>query len=453
MIDLKTTKLNFLDLETTGTSYLKDRVIEIHIDKVFDGEVINTFHTLVNPKFKPDDFILSFTNISFNELSASPEFEEIHEELYEFLKEGVIVAHNARFDYGFLKAEFERYGFVFKPDYCCTVQLSRNLYPHHKKHSLDHIISRFNLDSGNRHRAEYDTEVIRNFFYLSKENFGEEKFQEAFHKSLKSKAIPPKLKASEIENIPEKSGVYIFYGENKIPLYVGMSKNLKRRVKDHLHGDLNYIKDFKINRQLKNIEIIVTAGELGAMLRESALIKKLEPVYNQMLRRNSAIVKLTREYDEKGYSTVIMQRDANIYPEDIKNLIGVFPNERGTKDLLHSYVKEFGLCSKLLGLEKTNGRCFASQLGQCKGACAGTISFDGYNKLFDEVFARHKIQDWPYEGPINIVEESENLRESFTFNKWCFLESDKWEIDGLEADKNIINLDTYKILKRYLSSK
>jgi len=285
---------------------------------------------------------------------------------------------------------------------------------------------------------------------LSLKNFQEEKFLEAFNKSIKSKAIPPKLKASELENIPEKPGVYIFYGEDKFPLYVGMSKNLKRRVKDHLHGDLNYVKDFKINQQLRNIEIIETAGELGAMLRESALIKKLEPMYNQMLRRNNAMVKLLREYDAEGYSRVVLQRDTQIYPSELKSIIGVFRNERGTKELLHNYVKDFGLCSKLLGLEKTNGACFASQLGHCKGACRGLISAEEYNRLFDEAFAKSRIEDWPYEGPVHFTEESENLKEDFTFDKWCFVGSDKWQEDGLQVDKNIINLDTYKILRKYI---
>src|SRR6185369_10119065 len=107
---MKDVTLNFLDLETTGTNHSKDRIIEVYVTKVRNNETIDTFHTFLNPGFRPDQFILNMTSIDPEELETAPEFEDKMDELFEFLADDMLVAHNARFDYSFLKSEFARYG-------------------------------------------------------------------------------------------------------------------------------------------------------------------------------------------------------------------------------------------------------------------------------------------------------------------------------------------------------
>ncbi|MEO6728806.1 MAG: exonuclease domain-containing protein [Candidatus Dojkabacteria bacterium] len=448
---MKDITLNFLDLETTGTNHSKDRIIEVYVTKVKNNETLATFHTFLNPGFRPDSFILNMTSIDPQELEVSPEFEEKMDELFEFLGEDMLVAHNARFDYSFLKSEFARYGINIKNNYCCTVKLSRFLYPEFTKHNLDSIIQRIGYaEDGIRHRADFDTEVIKTFFYKAFDEFGHESFEIAFNKSVKQAAIPEKLLGRDFSKIPDTPGVYIFLDKNNFPLYIGKSIHLRTRIMDHLYNDTSYHKDQQINQQMTDIKIIPTAGEIGALLRESALIKKYQPIYNRALKRNESMVKLRRTYDENGYSRVTAVRETSMDTSEFVEVLGVFGNEIMVKTMLQGYAKKHGLCSKLLGTENGKGACFAYQLGQCNGACIGKVSSEEYNELFDKVFGITKLASWPFEKPIVITERNGDLEEKLLFDKWCFLGTDAGTNEETTITKQLFNLDTYKIIRSFL---
>src|SRR5690348_11051297 len=103
-------KLAFLDVETTGLSVTRDRIIEIGILKVEKGVVIDTFNSLVNPQTYVSSYIENITHIPLIELDKAPTFYEIQDRIMEMLEGFILVAHNARFDYGFLRNEFKRHG-------------------------------------------------------------------------------------------------------------------------------------------------------------------------------------------------------------------------------------------------------------------------------------------------------------------------------------------------------
>lgn len=472
----KDTPLIFLDLETTGSHFSKDRVIEVYASKVLNGEVIGEFHSLFNPGFTPDPFILRLTNIKKEELFTAPQFGDLAEDLFNFVKDDLIIAHNARFDYGFLKSEFGNLGFDLKSSYCCSVKLSRFLYPKYQRHNLDSIIARFQIEAGERHRAKYDAEAIRIMFYKAIEENGEEIFLRAFTKSIKSAAIPTTLLKFDFNKLPESPGIYIFEttldnkekGNNdkdyrqknidessgiKAPLYVGMSKNIKTRILQHLYSDYSSSKEFKVNSQVKDIRTIETAGVLGAYLRESYLIKNLMPLYNRALRRNSSLAKLTKKVDDKGYIHIDVERDSNVNVDELQNLIGVFENVSGTKDILRDIASEYNLCKKFLGLEKGKGACFSYQLGNCSGACIGKISALEHNKEVESAFKRLSIQKWPFENAIIIREVSSIKTEEFLVYNWCLIGSTLGEGQAVDINGFSFNLDTYKILRRFLRSK
>src|SRR5207253_6142127 len=123
--------------------------------------------------------------------------------------------------------------------------------------------------------------------YLDK---AEVEIDAAVERILKGPALPPQLAADALDAIPETRGVYRFYGLNALPLYVGKSVNLRTRIAAHFSSDYRSANDLRLSAEITRIEIEQTAGELGALLRESQLIKTLLPAYNHRLRARCDMV-------------------------------------------------------------------------------------------------------------------------------------------------------------------
>ena len=145
--------LAIVDLETTGAHPAHDRVTEIAVIEVEGGEVRDEWSTLVNPETPIPAAIQALTGITNDMVAGAPTFGRLAGDLHERLQGRVFVAHNARFDYGFLKREFARAGLDFRAKTLCTVRLSRRLYPEHARHNLDSLIARHGLQCRARHRA------------------------------------------------------------------------------------------------------------------------------------------------------------------------------------------------------------------------------------------------------------------------------------------------------------
>src|SRR5438046_1630663 len=162
----------FVDLETTGTTSTGDRVTEIGIVRVVDGRLAEEWSTLVNPERPIPEEIQALTGITNAMVRGKPTFAELRREVAERLAGHVFVAHNARFDYGFLKNEFRRADMPFTADVLCTVRLSRRLFPEAIGHGLDAVIERHHLEAavaGNaasragRHSALGDARALWHF--------------------------------------------------------------------------------------------------------------------------------------------------------------------------------------------------------------------------------------------------------------------------------------------------
>src|SRR5476649_2448024 len=135
-------KLAFVDIETTGMRSFYDRILEIGILRVENNEVTKTFKSLLNPQSYIPSEITMITGITARDIENAPTFRQIKDAILEILDDCVFVAHNARFDYGFLKSEFQRENHSFSSKHFCTVRLSRALYPQQSHHNLDSIIQR-----------------------------------------------------------------------------------------------------------------------------------------------------------------------------------------------------------------------------------------------------------------------------------------------------------------------
>jgi DNA polymerase-3 subunit epsilon len=457
----------FVDLETTGTTATADRVTEIGIVRVEEGELVEEWSSLVDPGCSIPEEIQVLTGITNEMVRGAPTFAQLAREVLERLEGHVFVAHNARFDYGFIKNEFRRLEIPFTADVLCTVRLSRRLYPEAVSHSLDAVIERHGLQeavSGDaksrtgRHSALGDARVVWRFVQRAYREKEVPDIMAAVRRILRIPSLPPQLPADALENLPEGPGVYRFYGVNDLPLYIGKSVNLRDRVRSHFSSDYRSANDIRISGEIQRIEVEETAGELGALLREARLVKELLPLHNYRLRRkaNAAFIRLPAL---GAAPEVVANKDIDWGSRgpDAEALFGPFAARVNVRKLLEELAAEHGLCWRALGWEKRGGPCFARQVKKCRGACIGEETAEQHNLRLATALLPWRVADWPWSGRIAVRERHPDGRfeEAHVFDRWCHLGTarSEEELTGLiEARVEIdFDPDIYKILRSHVA--
>jgi len=444
--------LAFVDIETTGSHFDRDRITEIGVITLSESGVEN-WESLVNPGISIPENIQKLTGIRDEMVRDAPSFEEIAYELHDILSQKIFVAHNARFDFGFIKASFKRLGMEFKPKVLCTVQLSRALFPEYPRHNLDSIIQRFNLKVSSRHRALGDADLLLQFWRICLQQFGEERCEREALLLTQHASLPPHIDQNLVEQIPDSPGVYIFYGDQRIPLYIGKSIQMRTRVMSHFQSALTNRKEMKIALQVKDIDWIETGGEMGALLLESNLIKQHLPLMNVKLRRSKDLCAWRMHAQENQLTLPELVTHKQLKPGLQDHLFGLFYSRREAQECLLAIAKKHQLCLSALGLEKTaQGKsCFAYQVKKCKGVCVGEESIALHNLRLATAFQAFKVKVWPYSGPIAIREGN----SMYVVDQWCYLGSARNESELTELTEEGVpdfDLDIYKILKKALAN-
>ncbi|MFA6017031.1 MAG: exonuclease domain-containing protein [Patescibacteria group bacterium] len=444
--------LVIIDVETTGISPLYERVIELAMIRISKNKIVDKFTTLINPQKQISPFISSFTGITNEELEDAPIFEDIKDRIIEMLAGAVFVAHNVRFDYSFIKTELKRIGVNYKAKTFCTVRLSRRLYPEHRSHSLESVIARFNFKFINRHRAYDDAFVLWQFLQKIKKTIPKQTLLKAWADLTKSLySVNDDIK-TQVDALPETSGVYIFYNKDNEVLYVGKSKNISDRVVSHFSQDVTSTKHLNLIKEIVRIGHLVTTGELGALLLESQLIKELHPIYNARLLDKKEFVVLTKELKKNGYWTLKSETVKSLTEVDTDNLLGAFKNKRAVKEYLEAFADKYKLCKKVLGLESGKGSCFAYKLKKCRGACLKKEKKQIYNSRFLIAFIESRqFRPWPHKGLIEIMEKNkiEDKWESYIVDNWCLI-GKKNNVGDEEKFSPVFDPDIYRIIERYL---
>lgn len=458
----------FVDLETTGANPVHDRVIEVGIVKISDGRLDYEWQSLVNPGAPIPPIIQGFTGITDAMVRDAPAFEDIAGEVFERLQGSLFVAHNARFDCGFLKNEFRRLEMTFQPRVLCTVKLSRALYPEHHRHGLDALIARHNLGCDARHRALGDARVLWDFVRLVYAEKPPEAIEAALAKAMRKPRLPTGLEPEVLDAVPEGPGVYLFYGESsgspggdsELPLYVGKSVNMRSRVQSHFASDHAAGRAMRIAREVKRIDWIETAGELGAQLTEARLIKERSPIHNRHLRQQGELCSFRLVEAAAGGVAVELVRACGLTPADVAGLYGLFRSKREATNTLRELAAAHQLCHRRLGLEPGDGKpgpCFQHQLKRCRGVCVGKESAEHHDLRLRAALAVLKLKTWPYPGRIAVREHDpvSGRTELHLFESWCHLGTVASEAELHEAAEARLeaafDLDNYKILTRYFS--
>jgi DNA polymerase III subunit epsilon len=388
-------------------------------------------------------------------VAAAPSFAELAPALYDKLAGRVFVAHNARFDYGFLRREFERAGMRFAAKTVCSVRLSRRLYAQHDGHSLDDVIARHGIACTARHRALGDAEALWQFLKIAAEEHGPEILTVAARQIARQTTLPPNVDAAMIDEIPDAPGVYLFYGEGGVPLYVGKSRSMRTRVLAHFAGDLRSEREMELVRALRRIDWQRTAGELGALLREARLVKELEPAFNRHLREPETTCGFV--FDGKR---LWLAQGGEIDAETLPMVCGLYRSRRAALQALRALADEAGLCLQALGFEAVRSTpCFRHQIGRCAGVCAGRESIHLHHARVAAALGRLRNAAWPYRGRLGIVEKDRgrDATEIHVVDRWCYLgtaRSDE-ELAGLLEERAAppFDYDHYKILARHVGKR
>ena len=446
--------LVILDVETTGVNPVYDRITEVGLVEVERGRSVGEWSTLVNPGTRIPPAIQALTGITDDMVALAPAFAEIAGHLLARLEGKLLVAHNARFDYGFLRNEFRRAGLRYSSRVLCTVKLSRRLFPRESRHNLDALMTRHGLACESRHRALGDARAVGLLLERWRREIAHDVVAAAAHALVKAPTIPAGLAEGALDAIPEAPGVYIFCGENGAALYVGKSINLRSRVLAHFAGDHRDARDMKIAQQVNRVDWIETAGELGALIEESRLVKKLAPVYNRRLRRAAELCAWHWRVEEMLDPPRLVNAGdlARVRFDDVH---GLFRSRSAALEALREIATAHQLCPIVLGLEKGKGPCFAHQLKRCRGACVGTETRAQHALRLVAALAQLRMRPWPFKGRIGVIESGAARDEIIVLDRWCYLgtvrsEAELGEFTG-QRPAATFDLDTYKILTRFFA--
>ena len=364
-----------VDIETTGGYADHHRITEIAIYHHDGLQITDQYHTLLNPGRKIPQFITGLTGITSRMVEEAPAFETVAEEIMGWLKDRIFVAHNAHFDFSFLKKEFEGVGINWQTKKLCTVRLSRKIIPGLESYSLGRLAESLGIKIPDRHRAGGDAKATARIFSLLLQRDQDGVIAKALKRNSGETILPPNLPKEEFDRLPAKAGVYYFLDSRGEIIYVGKALNIKKRIAGHFTGEAREWNRSNIRNEIHHVTYELTGSELIALILESQEIRRLWPKYNLAQKYKVEDWGIYDYEDRNGY----LRFCVNLIQKGTKPLI-TFSSKGDAWNFMWEKVKTFDLCPKLSGLQLAKGLCFSHQSGACKGACQGVESVKKYNK-------------------------------------------------------------------------
>lgn len=254
-----------------------------------------------------------------------------------------------------------------------------------------------------------------------------------------------KIDPDSLAALPRSAGVYIFRGEGKLPLYIGKSVDIRSRVMSHLRAP----DEASMIAQTRRIDFIETAGEIGALLLESRLIKEQNPLFNQRLRRIRTLCSIQLQQTPQGaVPQIVESKSVNL--GSTQGLYGLFSSAHAANSKLKELAQQHLLCMGLLGLEKTSKRgCFGLQIKTCLGACVGQEPRHTHDQRLLTALLDSQVEVWPFSGPVDLIEETDGWVQRHRVNNWCYLGTQctsSGESSINDVKHHDFDLDSYKIL-------
>ena len=382
-------------------------------------------------------------------LRSAPKFFEIAKRIIEITNDCVLVAHNADFDYRILRTEFRRLGYDFNIKTLCTVELSKRLLPEQVSHSLGKLVRALGIPMADRHRASGDAIATVKLFKMLLDKDLDKKIVKELIKFEVIKGITPKL-IDIVERLPSKTGIYYIHKEDGGIIFIGKSRNIKKRVNQHFTGITKSAK--KIQNEVFTVTYEETGSELIALLKESQEIKIHRPIYNRMSPKSNFSWAIYSEKDSNGYLNLKLQK-ADGRKKEIKS----YTSQQEGKEALFRISSHYKLCQKLTGLYETKTNCFQHTVNECDGACVGKITPEIYN-LRIQAFIEKNLFDNKTLAILDkgrtISERSAILVENGVYKGYAFYDLN-YQINNIEILRNIIipmqsNRDSRNSIQNYM---
>lgn len=400
-----------LDVETTGLSANKNRIIEIAIVKVEGLKIVDKLHYLINPQTYIPTFITSLTGIDNDDVIGAPTFSEVVDEVINFIDNTVLTAHNFTFDSSFLNTEFMLSGREFISDEsCCTLKLARNIYPDLKSKSLSSVADHLNLKNKNAHRALGDAEITAKVLMkMIKELQEKDKIKTVgelltYQKGYQNNYLTNVKKELQEDylSLPNAPGIYYFTNKKDEIIYVGKAKSIRDRVKSYFSPSA-LRKSQKIVKQAVRLKHIITNTELTALLTEAETIKILDPKHNSQLKKfgNKYFLRINKAHK---YPTLEL---TNHFDFDGNDYFGLFISRKKAIETLNFINKTFALreCTdKEFNKKKT---CFLYDIHRCTGPCEN----DDENEYKNEL---NKVYDFLYGKRQSVLDRLLNKMKEYS---------------------------------------
>ena len=434
-----------IDVETTGLRAENERITEISIIQHDGREVTRRFTTLLNPEKKIPYRITQMTGINNKMVENAPKFYEVAKQIIELTEGRTLVGHNIAFDYRFIRAEFQQFGYEFKRKKLCTVKLSRKLIPGQRSYSLPRLTDALNLPHESKHRAEGDAMATTRLFEMLL----------TINPELNApnlNGISTNLDRQKLEELPEATGVYYFYNDTGDLIYIGKSKNISDRIYSHLTNNSTK-RALEMRNQIADVSYELTGSELIALLKESTEIKAHKPRFNRAQRRTSYLWGVYHFIDDNGYINLKIERTRKKDEPPVTS----FSSKSSAQQFMHALTEQHQLCQKLTGLYKTNGACFQYQIHKCHGACVGEEEPGSYNQRVEQALERFEFDNQSFiavDSGRSFDERSVVCVENGIYKGYGFFDAEALN-NGMDfIRENIIpadhNRDVQQIIQSYL---
>ncbi|CAA0082920.1 exonuclease domain-containing protein [Zhongshania aliphaticivorans] len=423
-----------VDLETTGGQPREDQIMEVAI-RLEDsrGHTLGQWQSLVDPQCSIPFFIQNLTGISAATVRGQPRFAEVVDTVWGYLEGAILVAHNAKFDAGFLRHHLRCLGYEYEPKVLCTLKLARTLYPDWPKHGLEAICNRIGFYSEVHHRAMADVDAMKAFLDYARGDKGEAVFNFELGLQLGLPVLPPSINQGDIDAIPCQPGVYRLLGEAGELLYLGGAASLQTQVLSHFTNCSGDSKATKLARRVCGVQWHVLAGELSVGFYLSASLRFEKP---QMQRRAKAIGKPCCVRFVLNDNGVTQLRFRSGLPASVVHsgeCVAIFRDRKQAKMRVVELAEESALCLRLLGILAEGESCGCADctlVSDVLNENLGVVAQQEVNQKLAEALASYLYTPWPFDEPVFIYEQNASgFGEWHLINAWRYYGSFVWDAD------------------------